>query len=382
MITTAGTKGVAVLGSTGSIGTTALRVIERQRERFRVVALTANSNRSLLSEQVRKFAPSFVGMVEQQQGDADESWKSGSESLIAAATRDDADIVLNAIVGAAGLDATLAALKRGKRVALANKETLVIAGDVVKQACASGCGEVVPVDSEHSAILQCVTGHPSRQVRRVVLTASGGPFRGWSEKQLASATIEDALRHPTWQMGRKITIDSATLANKALEVIEAHFLFDLPYDRIEVVVHPQSVVHSFVEFIDGSVVAQMSVPTMELPVLYALTHPERVPDEGVPPFDPVRLSPMTYEPVDHQRFPALRLGIDAGRAGGSAPAVFNAANECAVAAFLSGKIRFSDIPRAISSALDALGDMPAGSRENLLAADAAARIHVKEKFGC
>jgi 1-deoxy-D-xylulose-5-phosphate reductoisomerase len=382
MITTAGTKGVAVLGSTGSIGTTALRVIERQRERFRVVALTANSNRSLLSEQVRKFAPSFVGMVEQQQGDADESWKSGSESLIAAATRDDADIVLNAIVGAAGLDATLAALKRGKRVALANKETLVIAGDVVKQACASGCGEVVPVDSEHSAILQCVTGHPSRQVRRVVLTASGGPFRGWSEKQLASATIEDALRHPTWQMGRKITIDSATLANKALEVIEAHFLFDLPYDRIEVVVHPQSVVHSFVEFIDGSVVAQMSVPTMELPVLYALTHPERVPDEGVPPFDPVRLSPMTYEPVDHQRFPALRLGLDAGRAGGSAPAVFNAANECAVAAFLSGKIRFSDIPRAISSALDALGDMPAGSRENLLAADAAARIHVKEKFGC
>jgi 1-deoxy-D-xylulose-5-phosphate reductoisomerase len=382
MITTAGTKGVAVLGSTGSIGTTALRVIERQRERFRVVALTANSNRSLLSEQVRKFAPSFVGMVEQQQGDADESWKSGSESLIAAATRDDADIVLNAIVGAAGLDATLAALKRGKRVALANKETLVIAGDVVKQACASGCGEVVPVDSEHSAILQCVTGHPSRQVRRVVLTASGGPFRGWSEKQLASASIEDALRHPTWQMGRKITIDSATLANKALEVIEAHFLFDLPYDRIEVVVHPQSVVHSFVEFIDGSVVAQMSVPTMELPVLYALTHPERVPDEGVPPFDPVRLSPMTYEPVDHQRFPALRLGIDAGRAGGSAPAVFNAANECAVAAFLSGKIRFSDIPSAISSALDALGDMPAGSRENLLAADAAARIHVKEKFGC
>ncbi|MFL5481012.1 MAG: 1-deoxy-D-xylulose-5-phosphate reductoisomerase [Gemmatimonadaceae bacterium] len=382
MITTGGTKGVAVLGSTGSIGTTALRVIERQRDRFRVVALTANSNRSLLSEQVRKFAPSFVGMVEQQQGDADESWKSGSESLIAAATRDDADIVLNAIVGAAGLDATLAALKRGKRVALANKETLVIAGDVVKQACASGCGEVVPVDSEHSAILQCVTGHPSRQVRRVVLTASGGPFRGWSEQQLASATIEDALQHPTWRMGRKITIDSATLANKALEVIEAHFLFDLPYDRIEVVVHPQSVVHSFVEFIDGSVVAQMSVPTMELPVLYALTHPERVPDEGVPAFDPVRLSPMTYEPVDHQRFPALRLGIEAGRAGGSAPAVFNAANECAVAAFLAGKFRFPDIPRAISSALEALGDLPAGSRENLLEADAAARRHVKETFGC
>ncbi len=381
MIAAAATKGVAVLGSTGSIGTTALRVLDRQRERFRVVALTANSNRALLSEQVKKFAPAFVGMVEQQ-GDADESWRSGSEALVSAATRDDVDIVLNAIVGAAGLDATLAALKKGKRVALANKETLVIAGDIVKEACASGCGEVVPVDSEHSAILQCITGRPFTQVRRVVLTASGGPFRGWSEQQLANASIDDALRHPTWRMGRKITIDSATLANKALEVIEAHFLFDLPYDRIEVVVHPQSIIHSFVEFIDGSVVAQMSVPTMELPVLYALTHPERVPDDGVPPFDPVRLSPMTYEPVDNQRFPALQLGIDAGRSGGSAPAVFNAANECAVAAFLDGKIRFSDIPRAISSALDALGDMPAGNRENLLAADAAARKHVKEMFKC
>ena len=381
MTAAAATKGVAVLGSTGSIGTTALRVLERHRDRFGVVALTANSNRALLSEQVKKFAPAFVGMVEQQ-GDADESWKSGSEALIAAATRDDVDIVLNAIVGAAGLDATLAALKKGKRVALANKETLVIAGEVVKQACASGCGEVVPVDSEHSAILQCITGRPYTQVRRVVLTASGGPFRGWSDEQLANATVEAALQHPTWRMGRKITVDSATLANKALEVIEAHFLFDLPYDRIEVVVHPQSIVHSFVEFIDGSVVAQMSVPTMELPVLYALTHPERVADVGVPPFDPVRLSPMTYEPVDHQRFPALRLGIDAGRAGGSAPAVFNAANECAVAAFLAGKIRFADIPRAISSALDALGDMPAGNRENLLAADAAARNHVREAFKC
>ncbi len=381
MITTAGTKGVAVLGSTGSIGTTALRVLERQRDRFRVVALTANSNRLLLSEQVRKFAPAFVGMVEQH-GDADESWKSGTDALISAATRDDVDIVINAIVGAAGLDATLAGLKKGKRVALANKETLVIAGDLVKQACAAGCGEVVPVDSEHSAILQCITGHSSSQVRRVVLTASGGPFRGWSEDRLANASIEDALRHPTWRMGRKITIDSATLANKALEVIEAHFLFDLPYDRIEVVVHPQSIIHSFVEFIDGSVVAQMSVPTMELPVLYALTHPERVADDGVPAFDPVRLSPMTYEAVDHQRFPALRLGIEAGRAGGSSPAVYNAANECAVAAFLGGKIRFTDIPRAIASALDALSEMPSASKEDLLTADAAARNHVKEMFRC
>jgi len=374
-------KGVAVLGSTGSIGTTALRVLDRQRARFRVTALTANSNGALLREQARKFQPAFVGMVESQ-ADADDAWKSGTEALIAAATRDDVDIVLNAIVGAAGLDATLAALQGGKRVALANKETLVIAGDLVRQACAAGSGEVIPVDSEHSAILQCITGHPTSAVRRVVLTASGGPFRGWSAERLALATVDDALHHPTWQMGRKITIDSATLANKALEVIEAHFLFGLPYDRIEVVVHPQSVVHSFVEFIDGSVVAQMSVPTMELPVLYALTHPERVADDGVPAFDPVKLSPMTYEPVDHERFPALRLGIAAGMAGGAAPAVFNAANECAVAAFLAGKIRFGDIPSAISSALDKLSDMPGGTREQLLAADAAARRYVQEMFKC
>jgi len=374
-------KGVAVLGSTGSIGTTALRVLDRQRQRFRVTALTANSNGALLREQARLFSPAFVGMVESNSG-ADEAWKSGTDALIAAATRDDVDIVINAIVGAAGLDATLAALESGKRVALANKETLVIAGDLVKQACASGSGEVVPVDSEHSAILQCITGHPSSEVRRVVLTASGGPFRDWSAERLGSATVEDALRHPTWRMGRKITIDSATLANKALEVIEAHFLFDLPYDRIDVVVHPQSVVHSFVEFIDGSVVAQMSVPTMELPVLYALTHPERVADDGVPAFDPVKLSPMTFEPVDHQRFPALRLGISAGKAGGAAPAVFNAANECAVAAFLAGKIAFVDIPRGIAAALESLKGMPAGTREQLLAADSAARHRVQEMFKC
>jgi 1-deoxy-D-xylulose-5-phosphate reductoisomerase len=378
---TAAPKGVAVLGSTGSIGTTALRVLDRQRARFRVTALTANSNGALLREQARLFSPTFVGMVEPST-DSDAAWKSGTDALITAATRDDVDIVLNAIVGAAGLDATLAALESGKRVALANKETLVIAGDLVKAACASGSGEVVPVDSEHSAILQCITGHPTSQVRRVVLTASGGPFRDWSKDRLASATVKDALRHPTWQMGRKVTIDSATLANKALEVIEAHFLFGLSYDRIEVVVHPQSVVHSFVEFIDGSVVAQMSVPTMELPVLYALTHPERVPDDGVPTFDPVRLSPMTFEPVDHERFPALRLGISAGETGGAAPAVFNAANECAVAAFLAGKIAFADIPRGIASALEKLGGMPAGTREQLLAADSAGRRHVQEMFKC
>ena len=345
-------RGVAVLGSTGSIGTTALKVLARHKDRFNVVALTANNNAALLREQARRFKPGYVGLVNCAE-EHEDGWRRGAECLVEAATREDADIVLNAIVGAAGLDATLAALRAGKRVALANKETLVVAGELVTRAAAEGGGEIVPVDSEHSAILQCIAGRDPSEIKRVILTASGGPFRGWNEKRLAAATVTDALRHPTWTMGRKITIDSATLANKALEVIEAHFLFGLPYDAIEVVVHPQSVVHSFVEFVDGSVVAQMSVPTMELPVLYALTHPERTADNGVPAFDPVALSPMTFEPVAYERFPALRLGVEAGRRGGAAPAVFNAANEQAVGLFLDGTIRFGDIVVSIESALQA-----------------------------
>ncbi len=374
-------RGIAILGSTGSIGTTALRVIARQPDRFRVVALTAHSNAALLRQQVREFHPSYVGLVNCTDADGN-GWRRGTESLVEAATREDADIVLNAIVGAAGLDATLAALRAGKRVALANKETLVVAGELVTRAAAEGRGEIVPVDSEHSAILQCIAGRDHAEIRRVILTASGGPFRGWSESRLAKATVTDALQHPTWTMGRKITIDSATLANKALEVIEAHFLFGLPYDSIEVVVHPQSVVHSFVEFVDGSVVAQMSVPSMELPVLYALTHPGRAPDSGVQAFDPVARSPMTFEPVAHENFPALRLGIGAGRRGGAAPAVFNAANEQAVSLFLEGKIEFADIAASIESALERLGDLAAESREDLLDADMQARRHVMELFAC
>jgi 1-deoxy-D-xylulose-5-phosphate reductoisomerase len=238
------------------------------------------------------------------------------------------------------------------------------------------------VDSEHSAILQCIAGRPTAEVRRLVITASGGPFRSWSSRQLENATLADALQHPTWRMGRKITVDSATLANKALEVIEAHFLFGLAYDRIEVVVHPQSVVHSFVEFVDGSVLAQMGVPSMELPVLYALTYPDRAPDTGVPPFDPVELSPLTFEMVRARDFPALELGTQAGRHGGAAPAVFNAANEQAVALFLEGAVRFADIPRAIESALGRFSGAPAGTREAILDADAAARRHVQELFRC
>ena len=372
-------KGVAVLGSTGSIGTTALRVLDRQRQRFSVRALTANSNGALLREQARQFSPAFVGMVESQP-DADGAWKSGTEALITAATRDDVDIVLNAIVGAAGLDATLAALEGGKRVALANKETLVIAGDLVRKACGTGTGEVVPVDSEHSAILQCIGSRPLSEVRRVILTASGGPFREWDAERIEHATVGDALNHPTWRMGRKISVDSATLVNKALEVIEAHYLFGLPYDRIEVVVHPQSIIHSFVEFVDGSVVAQIGFPDMELPILYALTHPERIADPPARPFDPKAASPLTFEPVDLARFPSLALGIKAGKAGGSAPAAFNGANEAAVCLFLDGKIEFGDIPRAIASALASTSSLPGESMADLTAADAAARQHVGALF--
>ena len=374
-------RGVAILGSTGSIGTTALRVLERQRERFHVAALTAFSNAALLAEQALRFHPRYVGLV--QNGDGEHrGWGMGAGCLIDAAVLEGADIVLNAVVGAAGLDATLAALQRGKRVALANKESLVMGGRLVMEAAQRGGGELVPVDSEHSAILQCIAGRPRSEVRRLVVTASGGPFRRWTGSQLENATLADALQHPTWRMGRKITVDSATLANKALEVIEAHFLFGLPYDRIEVVVHPQSVVHSFVEFVDGSVLAQLGVPSMELPVLYALTYPDRVPDTGVPPFDPVELSPLTFERVRSLEFPALELGMQAGRSGGAAPAVFNAANEQAVAYFLEGTIRFGDIPRAIESALARLSDAPAGTRDAILAADASARRHVQELFRC
>ena len=369
-------RGVAVLGSTGSIGTTALRVLARHRDRFDVVALTAFDNGPLLAEQTGEWQPSYVGIV-RNGAEAHRGWRTGEACLVEAAQCADAAIVLNAVVGAVGLDATLAALYAGKRVALANKETLVLGGELVMQACRSGGGELVPVDSEHSAILQCIAGRGRADVRRVVLTASGGPFRGRTRAELGRVTVEDALRHPTWRMGRKITVDSATLANKALEVIEAHFLFDLPYDRIEVVVHPQSVVHSFVEFVDGSVLAQLGVPSMELPVLYSLTYPDRLEDTAMPSFDPVSLSPLTFEPVARDEFPALELGYSAGRRGGAAPAVFNAANEQAVTQFLAGTMRFTEIADAIASALESLSALPGRTREELLAADRAAREHVE-----
>jgi 1-deoxy-D-xylulose-5-phosphate reductoisomerase len=366
---------VSLLGSTGSIGRSTLDVLRRQGEHFRLVALTAGQNRSELESQVAEWRPSYVGLAGMSH---DSRWPTGPEVLVEAATHPDADIVVNAVVGAAGLEATLAALRAGKRVALANKETLVMAGDLVAQAACAGGGEIVPIDSEHSAVLQCVTGREDASVARLILTASGGPFREWPAERVWHATVEEALRHPTWQMGNKITVDCATLANKALELIEAHYLFQLPYDALEVVVHPQSVVHAFVEFYDGSVLSQMGFPSMELPILYALTHPERLPDIGVRRFDPVAAGPLTFEPVRTDVFRALGSGIAAGRAGGTAPAVFNAANEVAVAAFLRGAIPFGRISETIEQVLDGHTPAAAGSVESVRAADEWARQRAQQ----
>ena len=377
------TRGVAILGSTGSIGTTALRVLDRQRDRFRVAALTAFANSALLGPAGRASSrrrSSGVSATERTGAGGEPA----SDCLVEAATRDDVDIVLNAVVGAAGLDATLAALEAGKRVALANKETLVVAGDLAAAAAKRGGGEIVPVDSEHSRD-PAVHRRAGRRVdvRRVILTASGGPFRDWPPTASREQRVADALQHPTWRMGRKITVDSATLANKALEVIEAHYLFDLPYDRIEVIVHPQSIVHSFVEFVDGSVLAQMSVPTMELPVLYALTHPERVPDSGVRPFDPVACSPLTFEPVRYDQFPAL-AARDAGRACAAVRHLRSSTRRTSRPwhFFWTDASRSSTSRSAIDSALETLGDTASGSREALLAVDAEARRHVRRLFSC
>ncbi|UCD25464.1 MAG: 1-deoxy-D-xylulose-5-phosphate reductoisomerase [Gemmatimonadota bacterium] len=346
------TIGVAVLGSTGSVGTSTLRVLQRQRDRFHVVALTAFGSEELLKQQAAGFGADFVGLVNGSNG-AGAAGCIGSDCLVEAATHPDVEIVVNAIVGAAGLEATVAALKAQKRVALANKETLVMAGDLVTRTARECGGELIPVDSEHSAVLQCITGRPEIELKRLILTASGGPFREWDRDRLKTARVEDALRHPTWQMGRKITVDSATLANKALEVIEAHHLFGLPYDAVEVVVHPQSIVHAFTEFVDGSVLAQVGFPTMELPILYALTHPERVQDDATRAFDPIEAGPLTFEAVRHDDFPTFSLGVEAGRTGGTQPTVFNAANEVAVRSFLEGRIEFGRIPDVIENVLNA-----------------------------
>jgi len=362
--------GVAILGSTGSIGRSTLQVLARQRERFRVVAITGHSNKALLDQQAAEWKPRYVGLVN----------GGGAACLVEAATHPDVQIVVNGIVGAAGLEATLAALRAGKRVALANKETLVMAGELVAQAARHGGGEVVPVDSEHSAVLQCIAGGGRRpsELARLILTASGGPFRTWGPERVSKATVAEALKHPTWTMGKKITVDSATLVNKALEVIEAHFLFDVAYDRIDVVIHPQSVIHGFAEFVDGSVLAQVGFPTMELPILYALTYPERVPDQGVRRYDPVAAGTLTFEALQPDRFPAYVIGREAARLGGTAPARFNAANEVAVQLFLDEKITFGRIAEIIERVLGLGAGGSGTSLEEVLAADAEARRLAQE----
>jgi 1-deoxy-D-xylulose-5-phosphate reductoisomerase len=345
-------------------------VLARLQERFRVVAVTAYGSGDLLEEQAAAVGAEFVGLVS---GPPGAPGCIGAECLVEAATRPDVDIVVNAVVGAAGLEATMAALKAKKRVALANKETLVMAGELVLRTATENGGELVPVDSEHSAVLQCIAGRPVVELKRLILTASGGPFREWHRDRLRAAKVEDALRHPTWQMGRKISVDSATMANKALEVIEAHYLFGLGYEQIDVVVHPQSIIHAFTEFVDGSVLAQVGFPDMELPILYALTYPERVPDAAVKPFDPIAAGPLTFEAVRHDDFPTFELGVAAGRSGGTYPAVFNAANEVAVEAFLDGRIEFGRIPEVIQSVLSEHEPGLADDLAVILAADRWAR---------
>jgi 1-deoxy-D-xylulose-5-phosphate reductoisomerase len=334
---------IAVLGSTGSIGTQALDVVRGHRDDYEIVALAAARNRDLLEAQAREFGVPLSSA---------RLCADTPEVLTELASLPEVDVVLNAVVGFAGLPATLAALEHGKRLALANKESLIAGGPVVAAARERGTGEIVPVDSEHSALYQCLRAGRPQEVRRLVLTASGGPFRGYTREQLSAVTVADALAHPTWDMGAKITVDSSTLMNKGLEVIEAHELFGVGFDEIDVVVHPQSIVHSMVEFVDGATIAQLSMPDMRLPIGLALGAPDRLP-EAFGAIDWTSVGSLTFESPDLDAFPCLRLAFEAGRAGGGAPAVLSGANEVAVAAFLDGRIAWSAIVAIVAEALDA-----------------------------
>ena len=359
------TVGVVVLGSTGSVGTQALEVVRRHPKRFRLVGLSAHSSRDRLADQAKEFGVASTVVSSED-----------PEGLERLASLSEADVVLNAVVGAAGLRATLAALESGTRLALANKESLITGGDLVEQARRRGGGEVVPVDSEHSAVYQCLRGGAADEVAEIVLTASGGPFRGRTAQQLEAVTIEEALRHPTWDMGPKITVDSATLMNKGLEVIEAHYLFGVDYERIRVVVHPQSIIHGMVRFCDGSVVAHLQRPTMEGPIAFALSAPARL-DDPVGVVDWSAVGALTFEDPDVDAFPCLGLAYEAGRRGGLAPAALNAANEEAVAAFLDGRLSFSDIARVVAAG----SDVPVGTAPSLEAVEEvgrAARARARE----
>jgi len=359
-------RDIVILGSTGSIGTQALDVVRDNPDSFRVAGLTAGgSNPDLFRAQCEEFAPSFSGL--------------GEEASVEAAALP-CDVVLNGITGAVGLRPTLAALDAGNTLALANKESLIIGGPVVTSRAAPG--QIVPVDSEHSALAQCLRGGRAEEVRRLVLTASGGPFRGRSRDELHDVTPEEALTHPTWSMGPVVTINSATLVNKGLEVIEAHLLFGLPFDAIDVVIHPTSVVHSMVEFYDGSTLAQASPPSMMIPIALGMAWPDRVRD-AAPAVDWTRPERWEFFPLDDEAFPAVRLAREAGSRGGTAPAVYNASNEICVEAFLAGAMRFTDI---VSTIQEVLGqhDVPSSGKdlsvEDVLAADAWARAATRNEL--
>ncbi len=374
---------VAVLGSTGSIGRNTLEVIAGSHGTLRSIGLSAHARLDLLVEQAQELHPQWIVAACPRLAAA-QDWSRlpvgtellvGPEGVESLARRPEVQIVVAAIVGSAGLRGTWAALEAGKTVALANKETMVVAGPLVTQLAQKTQARIVPVDSEHSAVFQALQAGRREEVKRIILTASGGPFRNHTPEQLASVTIADALRHPTWTMGPKITIDSATMMNKALEIIEARWLFDLRADQIDVVVHPQSIVHSLVEFIDGSVIAQLGSPDMKLPIQYALTYPHRT--EGVArPLDFTRTMRLDFEPPDPERFPALALGLEVARTGGTAGAVLNAANEGAVAAFLGGKLHFTDIVPSCRSVLENHHFDPAPSLAQLLELDVWARQEV------
>ncbi len=377
---------VAVIGSTGSIGTQTIEVVAAEPERYEIVALAAGSSVEQLAEQARQVRPRVVGLADASRaGELAEllppgvELVAGPEALADLAT--EADVTVNGVVGFAGLPVTMATLAAGRRLALANKESLIAAGPVVRTVRDTPGAELVPVDSEHCAVHQCLrAGEGSRRLARIVLTASGGPFRGRTAEELASVTVDEALAHPTWSMGPKITVDSSTLMNKGLEVIEAHELFDVPYDHIEVVVHPQSIVHSMAEFTDGATIAQLSMPDMRLPIAYALAYPDR----ATVPFGRVDWTATTrldFEPPDRSTFACLDLAYEAGRSGGTAPAWLSAANEVAVDAFLGGRIGWIAISQVLAASLERWDGEPADSLEAVLDADARGRRCASELIG-
>ena len=376
-------KSIAILGSTGSIGTQALDICRRHPDRFRVTALTARGSREKLFEQVREFRPEIAGLTEGiDPAEIPEDLKfcrflSGKEALRAAAAESDADMVLVSIVGIAGLQGVMDALGAGRQVLLANKEALVTGGHLVTELARKIGKPLLPVDSEHSAIFQCLQAAGDNRPEKILLTASGGPFRTWEKDRIRKATRAEALKHPNWNMGAKITVDSASMFNKGLEIMEARWLFDMPEDRIEVVVHPQSIVHSAVVFKDGAVLAQLGEPDMRVPIGYAMAYPERI-ETGVPAPDLFALGSLTFEKPDEEKFPALRLARECLRAGGAACTVFNGANEEAVAAFLREEIPFGDIAVRVERALEKLTGLPADCIEDIYEADRLARTSVIE----